>query len=173
MVLDLAAFSSITLDLARDRTTTAQRGHSIRYGFPLRTFPFDSGTTFYFQLTMSPLSEGRNPAVRVRRSGSAGVRRTANAEERALTTLVTQLSAENEVPGCPAGVDSGAGDVAVVQINEATGEITYRVVASNLPATLAGPSTGAHIMSKTRIHQRVQWVPSCCTSSAPASTLAL
>jgi len=72
----------------------------------------------------------------------------ANAQERTLTTRVAQLSAENEVPGCPAGVDSGAGGVAVVQINEATGEITYRVVAFNLPGTIAG-SPGAHIHSGT------------------------
>ena len=57
---------------------------------------------------------------------------------------MAQLSAENEVPGCPAGVASGAGGVAVVQINEATGEITYRVVAFNLPADIEG-SPGAHI----------------------------
>jgi hypothetical protein len=68
----------------------------------------------------------------------------ANAQERTLTTLVAQLSPENQVPGCPAGVDSGAGGVAVVQINEATGEITYRVVAFKLPTIIAG-SPGAHI----------------------------
>ncbi len=69
----------------------------------------------------------------------------ANAEESTLTTFVVQLAPENEVPVCQAGVDSGAGGVAVVQIEETTGEITYRVVAFNLPATIAGPSTGAHI----------------------------
>jgi CHRD domain len=66
----------------------------------------------------------------------------AHAQER--TTFVTQLSAENEVPGCPAGVESGASGVAVIQIDEVTSEITYRVVATNLPATIEG-SPGAHI----------------------------
>ena len=60
------------------------------------------------------------------------------------TTFVAQLSAENEVPGCPAGVESGAQGVAVVQVDAETGEITYRVVATNLPGTIAG-SPGAHI----------------------------
>jgi hypothetical protein len=32
----------------------------------------------------------------------------ANAQERTLTTFVAHLSAENEIPGCPAGVESGA-----------------------------------------------------------------
>jgi hypothetical protein len=68
----------------------------------------------------------------------------ASAQEPTLTTFVVQLSAENEVPGCPAGVESGASGVAVVQIDEATGEITYRVVAFNLPAPIMG-SPGAHI----------------------------
>ena len=67
----------------------------------------------------------------------------ANAQER--TTFVVQLSSENEVPACPAGVESGATGVAVIQIDPATGEITYRVVAFNLPATISGPSTGVHI----------------------------
>jgi CHRD domain len=66
----------------------------------------------------------------------------ANAQER--TTFVAELSAENEIPGCPAGEESGASGVAVIQIDEATGEITYRVVAFNLPGTIAG-SPGAHI----------------------------
>jgi CHRD domain len=60
------------------------------------------------------------------------------------TTFVANLSAENEVPGCPAGVESGAQGVAVVRVDAETGEITYRVVASNLPGTIAG-SPGAHI----------------------------
>jgi hypothetical protein len=63
----------------------------------------------------------------------------ANAQER--TTFVVPLSAENEVPGCPEGVESGATGVAVVQIDPETGEIRYRVVAFNLPGTV----TGAHI----------------------------
>jgi hypothetical protein len=67
----------------------------------------------------------------------------ANAQER--TTFVAQLSAENEIPGCPEGVDSGAGGVAVVQIDEATGEISYRVVAFNLPGTVRPQGLGAHI----------------------------
>src|SRR3712207_133358 len=61
-----------------------------------------------------------------------------------LNTFVVHLSAENEVPGCPAGVESGAGGVAIVQIDETTGEIRYRVVATNLPAPIQG-SPGAHI----------------------------
>jgi hypothetical protein len=77
-------------------------------------------------------------------AGAAAVP-VANAQEPTLRTFVVQLSAENEVPTCNAGVDSGATGVAVVQINEATGQITYRVVAFNLPAEIAGPSTGAHI----------------------------
>jgi hypothetical protein len=68
----------------------------------------------------------------------------ANAQQRAPTTFVTVLSAENEVPGCPAGEESGASGVAIVQINDETGEISYRVVARNLPGTIAG-SPGAHI----------------------------
>jgi hypothetical protein len=42
-------------------------------------------------------------------------------------------------------VESGAGGVAVVQINADTNQITYRVVAFNLPAPISGPTTGAHI----------------------------
>lgn len=65
-------------------------------------------------------------------------------DERTLTTFVAVLSAENEVPGCPAGEESGARGVAIIQIDGDTGEITYRVVATNLPGTIAG-SPGAHI----------------------------
>jgi hypothetical protein len=65
----------------------------------------------------------------------------AHAQEPIITTFVVQLSAENEVPVCPAGVASGASGVAVIQIDEATGEISYRVVATNLPDAI----TGAHI----------------------------
>jgi hypothetical protein len=68
----------------------------------------------------------------------------ANAQEVAPTTFVAFLSAENEVPRCPAGVESGASGVAIIQIDEATGVITYRVVATNLPGTIAG-GPGAHI----------------------------
>jgi hypothetical protein len=68
----------------------------------------------------------------------------ANAQEPTLTTFVAVLSAENEGTGCPAGVASGANGVAVIQIDAATGEIIYRVVATNLPGTIAG-SPGAHI----------------------------
>jgi len=68
----------------------------------------------------------------------------AYAQEPAPTTLVATLSAENEVPGCPPGEESGAHGVAIVQIDEATGEITYRVAATNLPGTIA-TSPGAHI----------------------------
>ena len=69
----------------------------------------------------------------------------AHAEEQTVRPFVVQLSAENEVPGCPAGVASGATGVAIIHIDPATGEITYTVVANDLPATIAGPSTGAHI----------------------------
>jgi hypothetical protein len=68
----------------------------------------------------------------------------ADAQDRAATTFVAVLSAENEVPGCPAGEESGAGGRAIVRIDEDTGEITYRVVAQPLPGTIAG-SPGAHI----------------------------
>jgi hypothetical protein len=68
----------------------------------------------------------------------------ASAQERAPTTFVAVLSAENEVPGCPAGEESGARGIAIVQIDEDTGEITYRVIAADLPGTIAG-SPGAHI----------------------------
>jgi hypothetical protein len=67
-----------------------------------------------------------------------------SAHERTSTTFVTALSAENEVPGCPAGVEGGAGGKAVVRIDQETGEITYRVVARRLPGTITG-SPGAHI----------------------------
>jgi hypothetical protein len=77
-------------------------------------------------------------------AGAAAVP-VANAEEPTLNTFVVQLEAENEVRKCPAGEASGASGVAVVQINADTGVITYRVVAWQLPATIAGPSTGAHI----------------------------
>ena len=69
----------------------------------------------------------------------------AHAQERTLTTFVTVLSAENEVPECPDGVDSGAHGVAVIQINAATGEISYRVVATNLPTTADGINAFGHI----------------------------
>jgi hypothetical protein len=61
-----------------------------------------------------------------------------------LTIFVAHLSAADEVPGCPAGVESGANGVAIIQIDAATGVINYRVVATNLPGTIAG-SPGAHI----------------------------
>ena len=56
-----------------------------------------------------------------------------------------RVAVRNEVPECQPGEDSGASGVAVVQINAETDEITYRVVAWDLPATIAGSSTGAHI----------------------------
>ncbi len=68
----------------------------------------------------------------------------AQAQDRAPAMFVTVLSAENEVPGCPAGEESGAGGRAIVAIDQDTGEITYRVVARRLPGTIAG-SPGAHI----------------------------
>jgi hypothetical protein len=68
----------------------------------------------------------------------------AHAQDRAPTTFVAMLSAQNEVPGCPAGEESAAGGTAIVRIDEDTGEITYRVVARRLPGTIAG-SPGAHI----------------------------
>lgn len=76
-------------------------------------------------------------------AGAAAVP-VANADEHTLTTFVAILSPENEIPGCEDSVESGANGVAVIQIDGATGEITYRVVATNLPATIAG-SPGAHI----------------------------
>ena len=68
----------------------------------------------------------------------------AYSKEPTRTTFVAFLSAENEVPGCPQGVQTGARGVAIVQINEDTREIKYRVVAVKLPGTIAG-SPGAHI----------------------------
>jgi hypothetical protein len=65
-------------------------------------------------------------------------------QEQAPTTLVAALSAENEVPGCPAGEELGAQGVAVLQIDEESGTITYRVVATKLAGTIAG-AAGAHI----------------------------
>ena len=41
-------------------------------------------------------------------------------------------------------MESGANGVAVIQIDAATGEISYLVVATNLPDTIAG-SPGVHI----------------------------
>ena len=70
-----------------------------------------------------------------------GLAPVASAQERTLTTFVAVLSAENEVPECTAGVNSGAHGVAVIQIDEETGEIRYRLVATNLPGTI----TAAHI----------------------------
>jgi len=71
----------------------------------------------------------------------------ASAPAQALTTFVVPLSSEEEVPGCPAGVESGAVGTAVIQIDADTGEITYRVVASNLPGSVtpSPPNPGAHI----------------------------
>jgi hypothetical protein len=68
----------------------------------------------------------------------------ASAPAQPSTTFVVPLSAENEIPGCPAGEVSGAHGTAVIQIDEATGEITYRVVATNLPGSVTN-SPGAHI----------------------------
>jgi hypothetical protein len=68
----------------------------------------------------------------------------AHAQGQSATTFVAMLSAENEVPGCPAGEASGARGVAIVRVDEETGTITYRVVASKLPGSIAG-SPGAHI----------------------------
>jgi hypothetical protein len=68
----------------------------------------------------------------------------AYAHGRAPETLRAVLSAENEVPDCEPGVMSGARGKAVVRIAEETGEIVYRVLARNLPGTIAG-SPGAHI----------------------------
>jgi hypothetical protein len=68
----------------------------------------------------------------------------AYAQGQAPTTFVATLSAESEVPECAPGVDSGAHGVAIVQIDAETGEISYTVVATNLPGTIAR-SPGAHI----------------------------
>jgi hypothetical protein len=61
----------------------------------------------------------------------------ANAAER--TTFVVPLSAE-----CPEAVAIGATGNAVIHIDAETGEIKYRVVAENLPGTIAD-SPGVHI----------------------------
>jgi hypothetical protein len=68
----------------------------------------------------------------------------AYAQGQAPVTFVAMLSAENEVPGCAPGVESGARGVAIVQIDAETGEISYTVVATKLPGAIAG-SPGAHI----------------------------
>jgi hypothetical protein len=68
----------------------------------------------------------------------------AYAQGQAPTTFVAMLSAENEVPGCAPGVESGARGVAILQIDAETGEISYSVVATKLPGAIAG-SAGAHI----------------------------
>ena len=68
----------------------------------------------------------------------------ANAQERSRTTLVAHLSAKNEVPACPAGVESGAEGVAIIRVDGATGKIRYAVVVTDLPDTIAG-SPGVHI----------------------------
>jgi hypothetical protein len=68
----------------------------------------------------------------------------AYAQGQAPVTFVAMLSAENEVPGCAPGVESGARGVAIVQIDAETGEISYSVVATKLPGAIAG-SPGAHI----------------------------
>jgi hypothetical protein len=68
----------------------------------------------------------------------------AAAQNGAPRVFVAALSAENEVPGCAAGEESGAAGRAIVRIDEDTGQITYRVVAHRLPGTIAG-SPGAHI----------------------------
>jgi CHRD domain len=68
----------------------------------------------------------------------------AHAQGQAPTTYVAKLSAENDVPGCASAVENGAHGVAIVQIDAETGVIDYRVVATQLPGTIAG-SAGAHI----------------------------
>ena len=68
----------------------------------------------------------------------------AHAQAKPATTFVAKLSAENEVPGCPPGEASGARGVAIVRVDEETGTIRYRVVATRLPGTIAG-SPGIHI----------------------------
>jgi len=70
------------------------------------------------------------------------VSRVASAQ--APTTFVVHLTAAEEIPGCPEGVESGTAGTAVIQVDAETGEITYRVVVTNLPGTIAGAS-GAHI----------------------------
>jgi CHRD domain len=66
----------------------------------------------------------------------------AHAQER--TTFDVPMSPVDEVPVCEDALQSGAEGNAMIQINEATGEIKYRVVATNLPATIAG-GPGVHI----------------------------
>jgi hypothetical protein len=69
---------------------------------------------------------------------------TAHAQAKPGTTFVAKLSAENEVPGCPAGEASGARGVAIVRVDEETGTIRYRVVATRVPGTIAA-MPGIHI----------------------------
>ena len=60
----------------------------------------------------------------------------AYSKEPTRTTFVAFLSAENEVPGCPQGVETGARGVAIVQIpSPAAGS-------SSSPRTRARSSTG-------------------------------
>jgi hypothetical protein len=54
--------------------------------------------------------------------------------------FTTELSSVNEVPGCPAGIQTGATGLATVSIGPA-GDIRYRVVAAALP----GPVVASHI----------------------------
>ena len=68
----------------------------------------------------------------------------AAAPAQAPTTFVVPLSAENEVPGCPQGVESGAKGRAIIRIDAETGDIRYRVVAVKLPGSITN-SPGAHI----------------------------
>lgn len=135
---------SVSLDVrGQDSALVQQSG-----GFLARSTHVNGGITGGFSLgegfTMTSIRRvgiGLLSSVGLLLTGVAAAP-VANAQER--TTFVTRLSAENEIPGCPAGVESGANGVAVIQIDGVTGEISYRVVATNLPTTIAG-SPGGHI----------------------------
>ena len=68
----------------------------------------------------------------------------ATAQAQPWTTFSAALSAEAEIPECLASEESGGHGRAIVQIDEETGEIRYRVVATHVPGTIAG-SPGSHI----------------------------
>jgi hypothetical protein len=70
----------------------------------------------------------------------------AYAQGQAPTTFVAMLSAESEVPECAPAVDSGAHGVAIVQIDAETGEISFTVVATKLPGTIAASPVVAPLL---------------------------
>jgi hypothetical protein len=77
-------------------------------------------------------------------AGAALVVATALAAPPAQKTFVVVLTTAEEVPPC-AEAGNDARGVAVFQVvDEASGTVRYKVVANNLPGTIAG-SPGAHI----------------------------